>query len=91
MDGITHIEYQMPAKNSAGNIVGYKKEIFEKTVYDPKIFTDEKMLDLGQQAAAKGYSAAVASGAREYTTTSGGVKFQVFLDKKQVLLLTISR
>ncbi|CNG82115.1 hemagglutinin/adhesin repeat-containing protein [Yersinia pseudotuberculosis] len=82
VDGITHIEYQIPAKDRAGNIVGYKKETFEKTVYDPKVFTDEKMLDLGQQAAVNGYKAAVASGAREYTATAGGVKFQVFLDQK---------
>ncbi|GKW05509.1 hypothetical protein PEC301877_43220 [Pectobacterium carotovorum subsp. carotovorum] len=82
VNGITHIEYQIPAKDRAGNITGYKAETFEKTVYDPKIFSDQKMLDLGQQAATSGYKAAIVSGAREYTATAGGVKFQVFLDQK---------
>lgn len=82
VEGISHVEYQIPAKDRAGNIVGYKAETFEKTVYDPKIFSDQRMLDLGQQAAMSGYKTAVASGAREYTATAGGVKFQVFLDQK---------
>ncbi|MBF7995936.1 VENN motif pre-toxin domain-containing protein [Rahnella sp. SAP-29] len=82
VEGISHVEYQIPAKDRAGNIVGYKAETFEKTVYDPKIFSDQRMLDLGQQAAMSGYKTAVVSGAREYTATAGGVKFQVFLDQK---------
>ncbi|WP_145932024.1 DUF637 domain-containing protein [Yersinia bercovieri] len=79
--GITHVKYQIPAKDRTGNTVGYKAEIFEKTIYDPKIFSDEKMLILGQQAAANGYQSAKALGAREYKAESNGVKFQVFLDQ----------
>ncbi|MFP1907135.1 CdiA family toxin C-terminal domain-containing protein, partial [Lonsdalea quercina] len=82
VNGITHVKYQIPAKDRAGNIVGYKNEVLEKTIYDPKIFSDEKILQLGQQAAASGYKNAVASGSREYMATAGGVKFQVFLDQK---------
>ncbi|WP_180269419.1 VENN motif pre-toxin domain-containing protein, partial [Erwinia amylovora] len=81
-DGITHIKYQIPAKDRAGNIVGYKNEVLEKTIYDPKIFSDEKILQLGQQAAASGYKDAIASGNREYMATASGVKFQVYLDLK---------
>ncbi|MGP6381712.1 CdiA family toxin C-terminal domain-containing protein, partial [Yersinia bercovieri] len=79
--GISHVKYQIPAKDRTGNTVGYKAEIFEKTIYDPKIFSDEKMLILGQQAAANGYQSAKALGAREYKAESNGVKFQVFLDQ----------
>lgn len=82
MDGITHVKYQVPAKDRAGNVVGYKKEVLEKTIYDPKVFSDEKILKLGQQAAASGYKDAIASGSREYTATAGGLKFQVYVDQK---------
>lgn len=81
-NGITHVKYQIPAKDRAGNIVGYKNDILEKTIYDPKIFTDEKILQLGQQAAANGYKDALASGSREYTATAGGVKLQIYVDQK---------
>ena len=82
VNGITHIKYQIPAKDRAGNIVGYKNEVLEKTIYDPKIFSDEKILQLGQQAAAMGYKEAISSGNREYMATAGGIKFQVYLDQK---------
>ncbi|WP_338803386.1 hemagglutinin repeat-containing protein [Xenorhabdus griffiniae] len=81
--GITHIKYQVPTKDRAGNFDGgYKKEILEKTVYDPKVFSDQKMVELGQKAAANGYRDAVSSGQREYMATADGVKFQVYLDQK---------
>jgi filamentous hemagglutinin len=82
MDGITHVKYQVPAKDRAGNVIGYKKEVLENTIYDPKVFSDEKILKLGQQAAASGYKDAIASGSREYTATAGGLKFQVYVDQK---------
>ncbi|MEQ4653856.1 CdiA family toxin C-terminal domain-containing protein [Providencia rettgeri] len=83
INGITHITYQIPTKDRTGKFDGnYKQDVFEKTVYDPKIFSDTKILELGQRAAANGYSNAVASGKREYTATAGGVKFQVYLDPK---------
>ncbi|UJD91667.1 hypothetical protein FS594_10730 [Rahnella aquatilis] len=80
--GITEVQYQIPALDRAGNVTGYKDKVFTKTIYDPKVFTDQKILDLGQQAASSGYNAAIASGQREYTATAGGVKFQVYLDQK---------
>ncbi|PHM35693.1 Toxin CdiA [Xenorhabdus mauleonii] len=80
--GITQIEYQIPSKDRAGNITGLKAQIFTKTVYDPKIFSDQKMLELGQQAVSKGYEKAISQGVREYESTAGGVKFQVYLDKE---------
>lgn len=57
--GITTVRYQIPAYDRAGNVDGFKNKVFTKTVYDPKVFTDQKMLDLGQQAAASGYKNAL--------------------------------
>ena len=82
VNGITHIKYQIPAKDRAGNTVGYKAEILEKTIYDPKVFSGQKMLMLGQQAAANGYQSARNSGVREYKAISDGVKFQIYLDQQ---------
>lgn len=79
-NGIEHIQYQIPSKDREGNITGYKNEIFMKTVYNPIVFSDQKILDLGLQAAAIGYETAISSGKREFVATSNGVKFQVYLD-----------
>ncbi|AWH87794.1 CdiA family toxin C-terminal domain-containing protein [Limnobaculum parvum] len=78
--GVTEVSYQIPAYDRAGNIVGYKEKPLTKTIYDPKVFSDQKILDLGQQAAAKGYKSAMASGAREYTSSAGGIDFRVYID-----------
>lgn len=81
--GINEIEYLVPTKDRAGNLTGgYKPNPEKKTIYDPKIFTDKKMLDLGQQAAIVGYKDAIAKGQQAYDATAGGVKFRVYLDKK---------
>ncbi|HCF3399473.1 TPA: CdiA family toxin C-terminal domain-containing protein, partial [Pseudomonas aeruginosa] len=80
--GITTIEYQIPAYDRAGNVIGYKAQPFTKTVYDPKVISDQKVLDLGRQAAASGYVKAVASGDRYYDSTAGGITFRVYLDER---------
>ncbi|WP_445374988.1 CdiA family toxin C-terminal domain-containing protein [Photorhabdus tasmaniensis] len=84
--GITHIEYKIPAKHpQTGEITHFKgngSKPFEKTIYDPKIFTDKKMLELGQQAATSGYKQAIARGQQAYDATTSGVTFRVYLDKK---------
>ncbi|HFO8740513.1 TPA: contact-dependent inhibition toxin CdiA, partial [Escherichia coli] len=68
--GITQVQYEIPTKDAAGNTTGNYKgngaKPFEKTIYDPKIFTDEKMLQLGQEAAAIGYSNAIKNGLQAY-------------------------
>jgi len=77
--GISHVKYQIPSKDAAGNITGYKNKIYEKTVYDPKVFSDSKILELGQQAAAKGYTNAISKGASQFSSEVGGVKFRVYI------------
>ncbi len=79
--GISTVRYQIPAYDRAGNVVGFKDKVFPKTVYDPRIFTDQKILDLGQQAAASGYKDALSKGQSQYDSTVGGVTFRVYLDK----------
>lgn len=80
--GITHVIYQIPLYDRAGNITGYKAAELPKTIYDPKIFTDEKILQLGQQAAASGYKNAISKGEQSYDATAGGVTFRVYIDQK---------
>ncbi|HFQ0048020.1 TPA: contact-dependent inhibition toxin CdiA, partial [Escherichia coli] len=78
--GITQVQYEIPTKDAAGNTTGNYKgngaKPFEKTIYDPKIFTDEKMLQLGQEAAAIGYSNAIKNGLQAYDAKAGGVTFR---------------
>ncbi|HHH9620385.1 TPA: hypothetical protein ACP337_005941, partial [Pseudomonas aeruginosa] len=50
--------------------------------FHPKVISDQKVLDLGQQAAASGYVKAVASGDRYYDSTAGGITFRVYLDER---------
>ncbi|MEX5485944.1 CdiA family toxin C-terminal domain-containing protein [Proteus mirabilis] len=51
--GIMYIEYKIPAKHpQTGEITHYKgngAQPFKKTIYDPKIFSDQKILELGQK------------------------------------------
>jgi len=79
--GVSTVRYQIPAYDRAGNVVGFKDKVFPKTVYDPKIFTDQKILDLGQQAAASGYKEALSKGLSQYDSIAGSVTFRVYLDK----------
>ncbi|MCG5292807.1 DUF637 domain-containing protein [Providencia rettgeri] len=84
--GITQIEYKIPTKDAAGKLTGNYKgngaEPFKKTVYDPKVYSDQKILDLGQQAAANGYKDAIVKGLQSYNAKAGGVTFRVYLDPK---------
>ena len=58
--GISEVEYLVPTKDRMGNLDGkYKPSPEKKTIYDPKIYTDKVMLDLGQEAAVKGYREAL--------------------------------
>lgn len=80
--GISEVEYLVPTKDRMGNLDGkYKPSPEKKTIYDPKIYTDKVMLDLGQEAAVKGYRDAMLNGQSAYDATAGGLNFRVYLDK----------
>ncbi|WP_181949596.1 CdiA family toxin C-terminal domain-containing protein, partial [Yersinia aleksiciae] len=82
INGITQVKYQVPAYDRAGNIVGYKSTEYPKTIYSPKIFSDQKILDLGQQAASNGYNNAISKGLRQYDSAAGGVNFRIYIDQE---------
>lgn len=81
VNGITHVKYQVPAYGRAGNVVGYKAKIQIKTIYNPKIFSDQKMLELGQKASISGFRDAMSKGLDAYDSHAGGVTFRVYIDK----------
>ncbi|MDU6442244.1 MAG: VENN motif pre-toxin domain-containing protein, partial [Pantoea sp.] len=80
--GITEVKYLIPTKDRAGKLTGdYKATPETKTIYDPKIFTDQKILELGQQAAAKGFNDAMASKSGQTNVSVDGVNFRIYVDK----------
>lgn len=60
------VKYKIPAKHlQTGEITHYKgngSKPFENTVYGPKIFTVQKILDVGMQAAVGGYQNTITKG-----------------------------
>lgn len=80
--GLVTYEYAIPSKDKAGNVTGYKSSTFNKTVYDPMVYSDAEVMRLGQMAAAKGYHQAVGNGVRQYSAEAGGIKFRIYIDKK---------
>ncbi|WP_288455950.1 DUF637 domain-containing protein [uncultured Acinetobacter sp.] len=95
--GIYEIEYQVPAYHpqQPGVITGYKR-VETKTVYDPKVFTDNQIVDMSQKAAALGYKEAVnlykRSNGRmnQYESTYNGIKFRSYIAKNDNGQLFIS-
>ncbi|MGM3174135.1 CdiA family toxin C-terminal domain-containing protein, partial [Dickeya lacustris] len=82
VNGITEVKYLIPTKDRAGNLTGdYKATPETKTIYDPKIFSDQKILELGQQAAANGYKEAMSSPNGTANVTAGGISFRIYVDK----------
>ncbi|WP_227245188.1 RHS repeat-associated core domain-containing protein [Paraburkholderia caribensis] len=86
-NGIATAEYQIPQRTSAGDIVldpagntVYKAKLFEKTTYDPAVFSNQDIIDLGRQAATNGYADAVANNMTQYTAQAGGIDFRVYMD-----------
>ncbi|HDL7824942.1 TPA: contact-dependent inhibition toxin CdiA [Yersinia enterocolitica] len=79
--GITQITYQIPAYDRAGKVIGYKAAELPKTIYDPKVFTDQKMLDLGQRASAIGYKDAMISKNGTANAIVEGITFRIYVDK----------
>ncbi|EPM0392535.1 CdiA family toxin C-terminal domain-containing protein [Proteus mirabilis] len=84
--GIMYIEYKIPAKHpQTGEIAHYKgngAQPFKKAIYDPKIFSDQKILELGQKAAANEYKNALDKKLQSYDAMSEGITFRVYLDKE---------
>jgi hypothetical protein len=74
--GISELKYDVV--KSDGTVKTYSK-----TVYDPKIYSDAKMLDLAQAAGEKGYAAFKnnPSGPATFDIVEGGVNMRVYINK----------
>lgn len=94
IEGITRIKYEIPTLDRTGKPDGGFKEIPSiKTVYDPKKFSDDKILQMAQKAASQGYSKAskIAQNERtksiserknviQFSETFDGIKFRSYFD-----------
>ena len=79
--GIYQIKYEVPKLDKQLNPTGNYKRIKQpKTVYDPAIHSNEKILQLGQEAAAKGLDDAIAKNEDQFTEIAGGIRFRVYVD-----------
>ncbi|HFC8088256.1 TPA: DUF637 domain-containing protein, partial [Neisseria meningitidis] len=90
IEGITRIKYEIPTLDRTGKPDGGFKEISSiKTVYNPKKFSDDKILQMAQNAASQGYSKAskIAQNERtksiserknviQFSETFDGIKFR---------------
>ncbi|ARU55417.1 hypothetical protein OLMES_1339 [Oleiphilus messinensis] len=81
-EGITQYRYGYKKQDRAGNYTGEIKEYkMPKTVYDPKIYSDDEMYSIGLKAAKKEYQSAITEGKTAYTAEQNGITFRVYLDR----------
>ncbi|ASA58311.1 hypothetical protein BSQ33_19345 [Vibrio gazogenes] len=83
--GIKKITYQIPSKDRAGNITGYKDKYYEKTIYDPKYFSDERIYALGRQASNQLTPDELVSGSAYFNKVVDGIKFRVYVRDGKVV------
>ena len=75
--GIYEIEYLIPKQDGSGEFRAKSKT---KTVYDPAIHSDARIVEWGQRAAAKGIEKAIADGENQFVENIEGIDFLVYLD-----------
>ena len=78
--GIYQIKYQVPKVDKQLRPTGDYKKPRNKTVYDPAIHSDDKILQLGQEAAAKGLDNAIANNNSQFDSIVNGITFRVYVD-----------
>lgn len=80
ISGIEEIRYKLPAMNQNNTLNKgiYKKVKAPKTVYDPSIISDEKMIQWGKEAMENGKSVII--GNKIIGECSNGLKFIGYLD-----------
>ncbi|WP_289709894.1 PrsW family glutamic-type intramembrane protease [Peribacillus butanolivorans] len=78
IEGVHEIEYGLPKLDREGKIIPgeLKKVSHPKTVYDPKIISDEQMLKWGEEAMKNGKIV----GREKVGVASNGLKFRGFVD-----------
>jgi filamentous hemagglutinin len=89
-EGIYELEYWIPKKAGngplAGQVISYSKAQYPKTVYDPKVFSDDRIIEMAQKAASTKYEAKAKvfesnPTRNQYSAIYDGVNFQVYLAK----------
>jgi hypothetical protein len=83
--GLYDIEYKVPTLtyDKSGNLVPsgqYKKVDLPKTVYDPKIYSDQQIIQWGKEAMAEGLSNKRIKGRTVKGYSKNGMKFVGYLD-----------
>ena len=77
IEGIYNIEYKIPKQDGSGK---FRNKPQKKTLYDPAIHSDEKIVELGQRAAAQGMEQALSDGNRQFIENVEGIDFLVSID-----------
>ena len=70
--GIYEIQYRARKNDGSGE---FRNRVWPKTVYDPAIHSDEKIVELGQRAVSQGMDKAIAEGKGSFTETVDGLKY----------------
>lgn len=78
--GLSEITYGREKFDGRGNPDGFKNYTQPKTVYDPKVYSDKEMFQMGKEAALKGYKNAIFQEKTQYSETVNGIRFQVYIN-----------
>ncbi|WP_244590572.1 CdiA family toxin C-terminal domain-containing protein [Xenorhabdus mauleonii] len=80
--GLIEYSYQLPSVDRTGKPIGYKKTQ-SKTTYDPRLLSDDKVLNMSTQAAKQSKDYFISNpDKREYSTKVDGYWFRVTKDAK---------
>lgn len=81
--GVYEINYQIPALDAAQNSIKgqYKNIPFPKTVYDPKLISNETMVTWGKEAMEQAFSNNTISGRVIDGIAKNGLKFRGYIDE----------
>ena len=86
ISGIYKIKYRARKNDGSGS---FRSRIWDKTVYDPAIHSDEKIVEFGQIAVSQGMEKAISNGNSSFTEFVDGIKFQVYFDPETRLVRNI--
>uniref|UniRef100_UPI003EBE47F1 CdiA family toxin C-terminal domain-containing protein n=1 Tax=Bacillus maqinnsis TaxID=3229854 RepID=UPI003EBE47F1 len=81
LPGVEKITYQVPSLDAkTGQKTGWREKSFDKTVYDPKLISDEEFIKRGKEAVDNAFSRGVLG--REWQGYDGkGIKWRGYTDK----------
>ncbi|WP_432239975.1 CdiA family toxin C-terminal domain-containing protein [Herbaspirillum robiniae] len=86
--GVMEIEYRLANKSYLSKTTGLE-EFPKKTVYDPKIYSDAKMADMAQEAAARGMIQYQVDGKLAQPIKINGIDFSVRINSNTRTIQTV--